>query len=70
MEKCAVFILDTNQLLCRLPEQQPGPTDDQGVELNDGHPLVVVRVGSLRAELGPIDIDWNGVQVNLFLYFF
>lgn len=52
-----------NQLLCRLPEQQPDSTDDQGVELNDGHPLVVVRVGALRAELGPIDIDWSGVQV-------
>lgn len=59
-----MFVLDTNQLLCRLPEQQPYPTDDQGVELNDGHPLVVVHVGALRAEVGPIDIDWSVVQVR------
>lgn len=29
-ERCSVFILDTNRLLCRLPEKQVAPTDDSG----------------------------------------
>lgn len=58
-ERCPVFVLDSHQLLCKVPENQPSSTDDQGAELSDGRPMVVVRVGALRAELGLLEYE-NG----------
>uniref|UniRef100_A0AC34RI63 Sema domain-containing protein n=1 Tax=Panagrolaimus sp. JU765 TaxID=591449 RepID=A0AC34RI63_9BILA len=56
-ERCPVFVLEAHQLLCRLPTTLPAATDDTGMELNGGHPMVVVRVGQLRVELGLLEYD-------------
>ncbi|KAH7725496.1 PLX-2 protein [Aphelenchoides avenae] len=59
-ERCQVFMLEAHEVLCRLPDVQPSATDDAGVELSDGRPLVVVHVGALRAELGMLEYDLSG----------
>ena len=56
-EHCQVFVLEAHQLLCRLPPVMPAATDDSGIELSGGQPMVVVRVGQLRVELGLIEYD-------------
>lgn len=54
---CRVFVVDSGQLLCHPPtDQEPAAVDDKGVEMPDGHPLVVVRVGGVRAEIGPVEL--------------
>nr|CAD2125875.1 unnamed protein product [Meloidogyne enterolobii] len=55
MERCSVFLLEPDHLLCRPPSHRPLPTDDSGAEMADGRPLVVVRVGRVRVEIGPLD---------------
>uniref|UniRef100_A0A915LS41 Sema domain-containing protein n=1 Tax=Meloidogyne javanica TaxID=6303 RepID=A0A915LS41_MELJA len=55
MERCSVFLLEADHLLCRPPSHRPLPTDDSGAEMADGRPLVVVRVGRVRVEIGPLD---------------
>uniref|UniRef100_A0A915D9Z4 IPT/TIG domain-containing protein n=1 Tax=Ditylenchus dipsaci TaxID=166011 RepID=A0A915D9Z4_9BILA len=63
-EPCSVFVLEAHQLLCRLPTTQPRSTDDLGVELQDGHPLVVVKIGSIRMEIGPLEYDSNSSSMG------
>uniref|UniRef100_A0A914CJF6 Sema domain-containing protein n=1 Tax=Acrobeloides nanus TaxID=290746 RepID=A0A914CJF6_9BILA len=62
-ERCPVFLLDAHQLLCKVPEVQPEATDDAGIELPDGRPMVVVRIGSLRAELGLLEYESSSIAL-------
>lgn len=46
----------------------PPPTDDFGRELKDGRCLVVVRVGHMRIEIGPLEFaDAGNIQASAFL---
>uniref|UniRef100_A0A183BYN8 Sema domain-containing protein n=1 Tax=Globodera pallida TaxID=36090 RepID=A0A183BYN8_GLOPA len=61
---CPVFLLEPDRLLCRPPTLAPAPTDDAGTEMRDGRPLVVVRVGRVRAEIGPLEYAGGGGGVG------
>ncbi|KAI3411975.1 hypothetical protein GPALN_002029 [Globodera pallida] len=61
---CPVFLLEPDRLLCRPPTSAPAPTDDAGTEMRDGRPLVVVRVGRVRAEIGPLEYAGGGGGVG------
>uniref|UniRef100_A0A915MX25 Sema domain-containing protein n=1 Tax=Meloidogyne javanica TaxID=6303 RepID=A0A915MX25_MELJA len=65
MELCPVFLLEPDHLLCRPPSHRPLPTDDSGAEMADGRPLVVVRVGRVRVEIGPLDYLGGDSTENL-----
>uniref|UniRef100_A0AC35GW44 Plexin cytoplasmic RasGAP domain-containing protein n=2 Tax=Panagrolaimus sp. PS1159 TaxID=55785 RepID=A0AC35GW44_9BILA len=56
-ERCPVVVLEAHELLCRLPSRQPDATDDDGKSLDGDQPMVVVRVGAIRAEIGLIEYD-------------
>jgi len=60
-----VFLLEPDHLLCRPPSHRPLPTDDSGAEMADGRPLVVVRVGRVRVEIGPLDYLGGDSTENL-----
>ena len=66
---CPVAALDENQLVCRTPvDEAPPTTDDAGDELRDGRSLVVVRLGSLRVEIGPLEFaDAANLQSTAFV---
>lgn len=49
-----MLLLEPDRLLCRAPRAQPAPMDDAGVDMRDGRALVVVRIGRVRVELGPL----------------
>lgn len=52
---CNVTSLAMTQLVCNPPDQQPPPTDENGVEFPGDLPLVVVRVGrNLRYPIGTL----------------
>uniref|UniRef100_A0A1B0DHC7 IPT/TIG domain-containing protein n=1 Tax=Phlebotomus papatasi TaxID=29031 RepID=A0A1B0DHC7_PHLPP len=56
--QCNVTSLALTQLVCIPPEQQPGGTDENGIETSNDLPLVVVRVGrSLRFPIGHLKYD-------------
>ncbi|XP_046429444.1 plexin-B [Neodiprion fabricii] len=55
---CNVTSLALTQLVCTPPDQQPTDTDELGIKMEDGLPLVVVRVGqSLRFPIGYLRYD-------------
>uniref|UniRef100_A0AAF5DK30 Sema domain-containing protein n=2 Tax=Strongyloides stercoralis TaxID=6248 RepID=A0AAF5DK30_STRER len=56
-ESCNVVLLDYTQLLCRVPERQPYGTDENGIPTFNNYPLVVVKVGNLRFEIGSIEYE-------------
>lgn len=58
--QCNITSLALNQLLCIPPEQQPLPTDENGVDQSTDLPLVVVKVGrNLRFVIGYLKYDLN-----------
>lgn len=58
MMQCNVTSLALTQLVCTPPEQQPLPTDENGIETTSELPLVVVRVGrTLRYPIGYLKYD-------------
>ncbi|KAK6747668.1 hypothetical protein RB195_000705 [Necator americanus] len=54
-ERCYVTLVDSRQLVCSGPATQPEATDERGVPIVGGLPLVSVTVGRLRTELGLIE---------------
>uniref|UniRef100_A0AC35U6B2 Sema domain-containing protein n=1 Tax=Rhabditophanes sp. KR3021 TaxID=114890 RepID=A0AC35U6B2_9BILA len=54
---CAVVLLDFSQLLCRIPEVQPLATNEIGISTYNNYPLVVVKIGNLRYEVGSIEFE-------------
>ncbi|XP_012258448.2 plexin-B isoform X2 [Athalia rosae] len=55
---CNVTSLALTQLVCTPPDQQPLDTDEIGIKMDYGLPLVVVRVGqSLRFPIGYLRYD-------------
>ncbi|XP_026839301.1 plexin-B isoform X2 [Drosophila erecta] len=57
---CNITSLALTQLLCIPPEQQPLPTDENGVDQSTDLPLVVVKVGrNLRFVIGYLKYDLN-----------
>uniref|UniRef100_A0A0N5A3Z0 Sema domain-containing protein n=1 Tax=Parastrongyloides trichosuri TaxID=131310 RepID=A0A0N5A3Z0_PARTI len=56
-EPCNVVLLDYTQLLCRVPEIQPSGSDENGIPTFNNYPLVVVKVGNLRFEIGSIEYE-------------
>ncbi|XP_001352289.2 plexin-B isoform X1 [Drosophila pseudoobscura] len=58
--QCNITSLALTQLLCIPPEQQPSPTDENGVDQSPDLPLVVVKVGrNLRFVIGYLKYDLN-----------
>ncbi|XP_043069381.1 plexin-B [Drosophila bipectinata] len=58
--QCNITSLALTQLLCIPPEQQPPPTDENGVDQTIDLPLVVVKVGrNLRFVIGHLKYDIN-----------
>ncbi|XP_017111505.1 plexin-B isoform X1 [Drosophila elegans] len=58
--QCNITSLALTQLLCIPPEQQPLPTDENGVDQSTDLPLVVVKVGrNLRFVIGYLKYDLN-----------
>ncbi|XP_043657313.1 plexin-B [Drosophila teissieri] len=58
--QCNITSLALTQLLCIPPEQQPLPTDENGVDQPTDLPLVVVKVGrNLRFVIGYLKYDLN-----------
>ncbi|XP_055858104.1 plexin-B isoform X1 [Episyrphus balteatus] len=56
--QCNITSLALTQLVCIPPEQQPAPTDENGVETYTDLPLVVVKVGrNLRFQIGYLKYD-------------
>lgn len=63
-----MIVLESTQIVCRTPDQLPPTTDDFGRELRDGRSLVVVRLGHLRVEIGPLEFaDAGNIQASAFL---
>uniref|UniRef100_A0A0N5B395 Sema domain-containing protein n=1 Tax=Strongyloides papillosus TaxID=174720 RepID=A0A0N5B395_STREA len=56
-ESCNVVLLDYTQLICRIPETQPSGTDENGIPTFNNYPLVVVKIGNLRFEIGSIEYE-------------
>ncbi|KAI6187233.1 hypothetical protein M3Y98_00220500 [Aphelenchoides besseyi] len=66
--QCPVIVLEPHQLVCRTPDVIPPSTDDFGRELKDGRALVVVRVGGVRSEIGPLEFaDSANIQSSAFV---
>jgi plexin A len=62
-------VLEPTQLVCRTPEEVPPSTDDFGRELRDGRSLVIVRLGHIRVEIGPLEFaDAKNIQASAFLH--
>lgn len=56
--QCNVTSLAMTQLVCTPPDQQPIPTNENGIETNRGLPLVIVKVGKhLRFRIGYLKYD-------------
>lgn len=56
--QCNITSLTLTQLVCKPPEEQPAPTDENGIEQAVELPLVVVRVGrNLRFSIGHLKYD-------------
>ncbi|KAL3077577.1 hypothetical protein niasHS_012283 [Heterodera schachtii] len=62
---CPVFLLEPDRLLCRPPTVPPLPTDDSGTEMPDGRPLVVVRIGRVRVEIGPLEYAGGAISAGI-----
>ncbi|KHJ88114.1 IPT/TIG domain protein [Oesophagostomum dentatum] len=54
-ERCYVTLVDSRQLVCTGPQNQPEATDERGNLIAGGLPLVSVTVGRIRSELGLIE---------------
>ncbi|XP_066284812.1 plexin-A1-like isoform X4 [Branchiostoma lanceolatum] len=54
MEICNVTSLDDDTLTCEPPESQPSGLDSEGRKSNEVLPIVVVRVGNLKFEIGEL----------------
>ncbi|CAG9540417.1 unnamed protein product [Cercopithifilaria johnstoni] len=55
--RCIVVLLEAEQLFCRAPQIQPEATDEKGNVVDEGHPLVVVILGTIRYELGFVEYE-------------
>uniref|UniRef100_A0A1I7Y844 Sema domain-containing protein n=1 Tax=Steinernema glaseri TaxID=37863 RepID=A0A1I7Y844_9BILA len=56
-ERCLVTLLDSRQILCKLPATQPSASDENGDPVYGSRPLVTVKIGNIRAELGLIEYE-------------
>lgn len=60
--RCVVTLLDTRQLMCRAPPNEPAPTDEKGNSIGGSRPLLTVVIGSLRHELGLVEYETSAVR--------
>ncbi|KAK0399439.1 hypothetical protein QR680_003050 [Steinernema hermaphroditum] len=62
-ERCHVTVLDSHQILCKLPTIQPQATDENGDPVYGSRPLVTVKIGNIRSELGLIEYE-SGLRIG------
>lgn len=48
--------------MCRAPEHEPLATDAKGSEIEGGHPMLTIIIGSLKFELGLVEYETIGVR--------
>ncbi|TMS39516.1 hypothetical protein L596_006026 [Steinernema carpocapsae] len=56
-ERCIVTLLDSRQILCKLPPTQPAATDENGEQVYGSRPLVTITIGNIRSELGLMEYE-------------
>ncbi|VDM40546.1 unnamed protein product [Toxocara canis] len=60
--RCVLTLLETRQVMCRAPSEQPAATDEKGNPVEGGRPLLTVIIGSIRHELGLVEYETSAVR--------